>query len=206
MMVGGVGYAGIVLLSTAGAGGVLAAQAAPASSAVEAEFEEAARRFKVPMPLLVAIGDVNTGLEMPSVGTNEYEKGDLHGWGSYGIMQLVQNPSSNTLGEASRLTGIPEEKLKTDRAANIMGGAALLAASQGAAPPRLEGYFGAVDGRGGNGRRYEAVAGIGAGEPFAGEVFERLERGFSRKTKRGELVALRAQDLAARLTGQGEVR
>jgi hypothetical protein len=53
---------------------------------------------------------------------NEYEEGSLHGWGSYGIMALVQNPYSDTLGEASRLTGIPEEELKTDRAANIRGG------------------------------------------------------------------------------------
>jgi hypothetical protein len=30
----------------------------------------------------------------------------------------VQNPYSDTLGEASRLTGIPQEVLKTNRAAN----------------------------------------------------------------------------------------
>jgi hypothetical protein len=48
-------------------------------------------------------------------------------------MALVRNPSADTLGEASRLTGISTEKLKTDRRSNIFGGAALLARSRGEA-------------------------------------------------------------------------
>lgn len=194
----GVGVAGAMLLTTAGAGDVFAQSA----SDLEREFAEAARRFGVPESLLVAMAEVNTGLEMPPADTNEYEKGDLHGWGSYGIMQLVQNPSSDTLGEASRLTGIPEAKLKTDRRSNILGGAALLSESQGASPPRLSDYFGAVDGRGGRGREYRAISGIGSGQPFAEEVFEKLRRGFSRANKRGERVVLRAQDLNARLAAR----
>lgn len=203
----GAGLAGTVLLSAVGATGVLAQPAAPpGDSALEREFAEAARRFRVPEEVLLAMGLVNTGLEMPQPKANEYEPGDLHGWGAYGIMQLVQNPSSDTLGEASRLTGIPEERLKTDRASNIMGGAALLAKSQGERPPRLGDYFGAVDGRGGRGKEYRAVSGIGAGEPFAREVFGKLERGARVRTRAGHEIALRPRDLAARLTEQGEVR
>ncbi len=203
----GVGLAGTVLLSATGAGRVLAEPAAEqGDSVLEGEFAEAARRFRVPEEVLVAMGLVNTGLEMPEPKSNEYERGDLHGWGAYGIMQLVQNPSSDTLGEASRLTGISEEKLKTDRRSNILGGAALLAESQGERPPRLGDYFGAVDGRGGRGKGYRAVSGIGAGEPFAREVFGKLERGARVKTRAGHEIVLRPRDLAAALTEQGEVR
>jgi hypothetical protein len=91
--------------------------------AIVAEFKEAAEEHGVPIKLLMAMGYANTRWEMPPPGANVYAAGDPHGWGSYGIMALVQNPISNTLGEASRLTGIPEEVLKTDRAEVLQTGA-----------------------------------------------------------------------------------
>ena len=97
---------------------------------MEAEFEEAAGQYRVPVELLLAMGYVNTRWEMPPPA-NEYKSGDLHGWGSYGIMALVRNPTSDTLGEASRLTGVSADKLVADRKSNILGGAALLSRSQG---------------------------------------------------------------------------
>ena len=197
----GAGIASAFLLSTMGAGDVFA----QSDSGLEREFAEAANKYAVPVDLLLAMGYVNTRWEMPPPQTNEYEEGDLHGWGSYGIMALVQNPSSNTLGEASRLTGISEEKLKTDRAANIMGGAALLAESQGKKPPRLGDWLGAVAGRGGNGKDYRAVAGVGGGELFAEQVSETLRKGAVSRTKAGERVALQARGLASRVTDRGEV-
>ena len=192
---------GALALSTVGAGGVFAQSA----SGLQREFEEAAEKYAVPVDLLLAMGYVNTRWEMPPAAANEYEKGDLHGWGSYGIMALVQNPSSNTLGEASRLTGIPEEELKTDRAANIMGGAALLAESQGEKPVRLGGWLGAVNGKGGNGKRYRAVAGVGGGDLYEEQVVGLLGSGAQERTKGGEQVVLRARNLAARVTGEGRV-
>lgn len=197
----GAGVTGAFLLAAVGAGSVLAQ---PVSN-LEREFEEAAKEHKIPVEILLAMGYVNTRWEMPPPEVNVYEPGDLHGWGSYGIMALVQNPSSNTLGEASRLTGIPEEKLKTDRAANIMGGAALLAESQGRKPPRLGDWLAAVDGEGGNGKRYQAVAGVGSGQLFAEQVSETLRKGAVARTKRGERVVLQARNLAASVTAQGEV-
>ncbi len=191
----GVGFAGVVLLATAGVGDAPAQQ--PGSSVLEAEFEEAAREYGVPKELLLAMGYVNTLWEMPPPETNEYEPGDLHGWGSYGIMALVQNPSSDTLGEASRLTGISEETLKTDRKSNIRGGAALLAESQGAKATRVGDWFGAVDGRGGNGKVYAAVAGVGGGELYAEQTFDVVKSGASKWTANGELVKLPARSLAA---------
>jgi hypothetical protein len=196
----GIGLAGAFLLATAGVGDALAQQSA---SVLEAEFEEAATEYGVPKELLLAMGYVNTRWEMPPPGSNEYEPGNPHGWGSYGIMALIQNPSSDTLGEASRLTGIPEETLKTDRRSNIRGGAALLAESQGAKPTRLGDWFGAVDGRGGNGRVLEATAGVGGGELYAQQTSEVLTSGASASIASGESIHLPPQSLAARVTARG---
>jgi len=157
----GAGLAGVTLfaaLDTAGALAQAPPKSAPESSLV-AEFRKAAEEHGVPMGLLMAMGWVNTRWEMPSPEANEYQEGDLHGWGSYGIMALVQNPFSDTLGEASRLTGIPEEELKTNRAANIRGAAALLASAVGQQKPSEPPvFFAAVAGRGrAPGRDYAAV-------------------------------------------------
>src|SRR5829696_4359445 len=177
LRLGGAGLAGVVLLGSAGVGTVLArGQHSPREAPLVAEFRAAAEEYGVPMELLMAMGYVNTRWEMPPPWANSYVAGDLHGWGSYGIMALVQNPYSDTLGEASRLTGIPEEELKTDRAANIRGGAALLANAVGTQKSsRLAGFFGAVAGRGrASGHNYRAVAGIGGGELYAEQVFDAL--------------------------------
>ena len=104
------------------------------------EFKDAAKEFGVPLGVLIAMGYVNTRWEMPPPEASEYEEDSLHGWGGYGIMALVKNPSTDTLDEASQLTGIPGEELKTDRRSNIRGGAALLAESQKAqGRPNLKG-------------------------------------------------------------------
>src|ERR671910_1580698 len=165
LMLSGIGLLGVALFGSVEAGVVFAQSEPPAQSrspvgsALAAEFREAAEEYGVPVELLMAMGYVNTRWEMPSPVVNAYEEGDLHGWGSYGIMALVQNPFSDTLGEASRLTGIPEEELKTDRAANIRGGAALLGSAVGTQKSsRLAGFFGAVAGRGrASGHNYRAV-------------------------------------------------
>ena len=172
---------------------IVKARRAPDFSLV-AEFEEAAEEYDVPVELLLAMGYVNTRWEMPPPETSAHEPGNPHGRGAYGIMQLVQNDFADTLGEASRLTDIPEEELKTDRRANILGGAALLAESQGEKPPRLGDYFGAVAGKGGRGKYYEAVAGVGAGEHFAEQVFRTLKKGSSATNLKGEQIELTARE------------
>jgi hypothetical protein len=186
----GAGLAGLALL---GATSELMAQTAPGRSLI-AEFKEAAEKYDVPVVLLLAVGYVNTRLEMPPPEVSAYEPGNPHGRGAYGIMQLVQNDTADTLGEASRLTGISEEELKTDRRSNILGGAALLAEAQGEKSDRLGDYFGAVSGKGGRGKPYEAVAGIGAGRLFAEQVFETLRKGASATIGNGERVDLPSQE------------
>ena len=194
LRLGGAGIAGVALLGAVGTGKLFAQEASPNYSSLVAEFEEAAEAYAVPVSLLLAMGYVNTRWEMPSPEASDYEPGDLHGRGAYGIMQLVRNGTADTLGEASRLTGIPEEVLKTDRRSNILGGAALLGESQGDRPPRLGDYYGAVAGNGGRGRLFKAVAGIGAGELYAEQVFKVLRKGTFEKLLDGEEVSLRSQE------------
>jgi hypothetical protein len=188
----GVGLLGVALFGSIGAGTVFAQSGPWPGVSLAAEFREAAREYGVPMELLMAMGYVNTRWEMPPPETNAYEMGNPHGRGSYGIMALVQNPYSNTLGEASWLTGIPEEELKMNRAANIRGGAALLASSAGGyVPEDLSGLLGAVAGRGlAAGQPYAAVSGIGGGELYAEQVFDVLRTGASKTISSGEMVSL----------------
>jgi hypothetical protein len=198
LRISGVSMAGAALLGVMDSGKALA-QTPPNSSLVE-EFKEAAMEYEVPVSLLLAMSYVNTRWEMPPPEASAYEPGNPHGRGAYGIMQLVQNDSADTLGEASRLTGIPEEQLKTDRRSNILGGAALLAASQGEKPATLGDYFGAVASNEGSGKSYEAVSGVGSGELYAEHVFETLEQGAQAHTLDGEQVSLWAQSLTAWVT------
>lgn len=197
----GAGLAGVMLLSTMGTGEVLA----QSTSGLEQEFGEAADRYAVPVEILLAMGYVNTRWEMPPPQASPYEGGEIEGRGTYGIMALVRNPSADTLGEAAKLTGIPEAELKTDRRANILGGAALLARSQGEKPFKLNEWFGAVNGEGGNGKAYDAVAGIGGGKLYLDQVIEALKSGAEAEISTGEKVILRPQNPAARVTKQGEV-
>src|SRR5918992_333072 len=94
LRLGGAGLAGATLLGTAG-GRVLA----QTDSSLKAKFETAARKYKVPVELLLAMGYYNTLWEMPPPSASAYRKGDPEGRGDYGIMQLTQNPSRNTLGQ-----------------------------------------------------------------------------------------------------------
>ena len=164
------------------------------------EFTDAAKEYGVPAGVLMAMGYVNTRWEMPPPELSAYEDGDPHGWGGYGVMALVQNPSTNTLAEAAELTGLSEEELKTDRAANIRGGAALLAESMGENKPQDPSqWFGAIAGGRGFGalgrgaEEFDAPSGVGGGELYAEQVFAALEEGVSGETKRGERISLQAR-------------
>ncbi|NEB93202.1 N-acetylmuramoyl-L-alanine amidase [Streptomyces bauhiniae] len=106
---------------------VVAAAVQPVSAAPRAEraegpvahaFSSAAAEYGVPRDLLIALGYSETHLDghhgLPSQA------------GGYGVMHLVSNPDQHTLELASRLTGDTARELRTDTAANIRGGAAVL--------------------------------------------------------------------------------
>ena len=85
------------------------------------------------------------------------------------------------LGRAANLTGPSEETLKTERAANIGGGAAVLVAIAGNDRlPNLNGW-------------YEAVDEYGGGDLYAQEVFETLKSGASATISTGESLQLASQ-------------
>jgi hypothetical protein len=192
LKVSGAGLLGVALLGSVGVGTVFAQGNPQPGLSLVTDFRVAAEEYGLPIELLMAMGYVNTRWEMPSPEANYYQWGSLHGWGSYGIMALVQNPFSDTLGEASRLTGIAEEVLKTDRAANIRGGAALLASAAGGYRPEdLTGFFGAIAGRGlAIGQNYTAVSGVGGGDLYAEQVLGVLQTGAARTLSSGETVTL----------------
>jgi hypothetical protein len=174
----GTGLAGAVLLGSA-SGQVLA----QTRTSLKSEFESAAAEYKVPNELLMAMGYVNTLWEMPPPEASDYVPGDIHGRGAYGIMQLVQTPWEDTLGRAASLTGLSEERLKTERAANVRGGAAVLADIAGKNKPSdLNGW-------------YEVVAEYSGGDLYAQEVFETLKSGASATISTGEHLELAPQEV-----------
>jgi N-acetylmuramoyl-L-alanine amidase len=176
LRLGGAGLAGATLLGTAG-GRVLA----QTESTLEAEFETAARKYKVPVELLLAMGYYNTLWEMPSASA--YRKGDPEGRGDYGIMQLTQNPSRNTLGKAAKLTGLSKTRLKNDRSANIEGGAAFLSDLVGRTKPkRLDGW-------------QEALTQYADTDLYASQVYGVLREGASTTISTGERLKLSPQDV-----------
>ena len=178
LRLGGAGLAGATLLGTVG-GGVLA----QTDSSLKAQFEKAARKYKVPVELLLAMGYYNTLWEMPPPSTSAYRKGDPEGRGDYGIMQLTQNPSRNTLGQAAKLTGLSHARLKNDRSANIEGGAAFLSNLVGKTKPRrLYGW-------------QEAITRYANSDLYASQVYGVLRDGASLIISTGERLKLSPQDV-----------
>lgn len=224
------GVFGALTLGALGNSTAFAQSSGGPSSALQQEFEEAAEEFGVPVGVLIAMGYVNTRWEMPPADASEYEEGEIHGWGGYGIMALVKNPSTDTLGEAAQLTGISVEELKTDRKANIRGGAALLAESQKAQGrstfgqnqasqardqgalnrEELGGWLESVSGRGAFGalkisEDVPAAAGVGGGEVYQGQVSLALKQGASGKTEAGEGISLQAREVPEEALSGAEV-
>jgi hypothetical protein len=178
LRVGGAGLAGAALLGTAG-GRVLTRTA----SSLEEQFETAAREYKVPVELLLAMGYYNALWEMPPPSASAYRKGDPEGRGDYGIMQLTQNPSRNTLGKAAKLTGLSEDRLKNDRSANIEGGAAFLSDLVGKAKPKsLDGW-------------QEPLTQYAGTDLYASQVYGVLKSGASLTISTGERMELPPQDV-----------
>jgi hypothetical protein len=193
LRLGAVGVAGTAFFgSPVAVAGVVTARSAPLG--LTAEIERIAGAYGVPAPLLLAMGYVNTRWEMPSPAVSAYQHGDPHRQGVYGVMGLVRNPEADTLGTASRLTGLSPAALMADRAANLAGGAALLGWSQGRGAPRRPGdWLPAVSGAGGRGPTVHATAGVGGGELYAEQVEDALSSGFSVHTSDGERLVLAAR-------------
>ncbi|WP_223290895.1 N-acetylmuramoyl-L-alanine amidase [Streptomyces avicenniae] len=98
-----------------------------------------------------------------------------------------------TLERAAELTGLSPDELRTSAAANIEGGAALLAAAQrdlGAAPgDDPAAWYGAV-------AAYAGADTQDAAEVFADDVYDVIATGEERVTDSGQRVVLTPQDVA----------
>ncbi|MFG2636783.1 N-acetylmuramoyl-L-alanine amidase [Streptomyces sp. NPDC048362] len=104
-----------------------------------------------------------------------------------------------TLPRAAELTGIPAERLRTDPAANVAGGAALLAAAQKelGEPPSADpaDWYGAV-------ARFSGADDTATAAAYADDVYDILRTGEERTTDDGQLVALAARPGLAPDTAQ----
>jgi N-acetylmuramoyl-L-alanine amidase len=106
-----------------------------------------------------------------------------------------------TLPKAAELTGLPAEKLRTDPAANVAGGAALLAAAQKELGEPLSAdpadWYGAV-------ARFSGADDTATAAAYANDVYDVLRTGEERTTDDGQLVALAAQPRLTADTAQLE--
>ncbi|GGJ30363.1 N-acetylmuramoyl-L-alanine amidase [Streptomyces brasiliensis] len=95
-----------------------------------------------------------------------------------------------TLPKAADLTGIPAEELRTDAAANVAGGAALLAAAQQDLGEPLSAdpadWYGAV-------ARFSGAEDTATAAAYANDVYDVLRSGEERVTDQGQPVTLAAQ-------------
>ncbi|MEV4573879.1 N-acetylmuramoyl-L-alanine amidase [Nonomuraea jabiensis] len=96
---------------------------------------------------------------------------------------LSASPPPTTLPEAGRLIGADPALLRTDPAANIRGGAALLASYQDRPSANPADWYAAV-------ARYSGSEDAAAAREFADEVFSVMREGAQRRTDDGHLVRL----------------
>lgn len=169
----------VLVVSAVGSG----ASADARRTSLADEMDRASREYGVPRELLLAMGYVNTRWEMPPPSASDYESGDPEGQGNYGVMALVRNPSRDTLGKASSLTGLAVKTLERDRASNVRGGAAVLADLAGERKPSDLGGW------------YDAVSDYGGGELYAQQVYEVLKGGGATTTTTGEHLQLAPHDV-----------
>ncbi|WP_049556757.1 N-acetylmuramoyl-L-alanine amidase [Nonomuraea sp. SBT364] len=182
----------------------------------QAAFAAAAEEFKVPQSVLLGVSylesrwDAHAG--QPSndagfgpmhltdaaayTGSNHHDEGTEDPRGDESRPSAVPEqqaapveiPASlRTMEKAAQLTGESHERLRTDPAANIRGGAALLADYQKALGAPLSDepgdWYGAV-------ARYSGAEESEAAKFFADEVFATIEQGEQRVTDDGHRVTL----------------
>ncbi|GAA2902188.1 N-acetylmuramoyl-L-alanine amidase [Nonomuraea rubra] len=99
------------------------------------------------------------------------------------LRESAAAPPRTTLPEAGRLIGVEPARLRTDPAANIRAGAALLASYQQRPSAEPADWHGAV-------ARYAGTDDPVASRAFADEVFSVMREGAERRTDDGHLVRL----------------
>lgn len=175
--------AGVIAFS-----GVLPGTAAPPPQApvipgaeLAKAFAAAADQYDVPRDLLVALGYAESHLD----GHN----GKPSQAGGYGMMHLVSNPTNRTLSEATKLTGLPTERVAKESAANIAGAAAVLdsyadkAGLTEAQRDDVDNWYQVV-------AEYSHSADLPTGKLYADEVFRLIGDGLQVKSGAGAGITI----------------
>ncbi|MDN5852096.1 MAG: N-acetylmuramoyl-L-alanine amidase [Actinomycetia bacterium] len=152
----------------------------------QAAFERASEASGVPQDLLLAVSYLesrwNDHGASPSVsggyGPMHLVDSGVAGWDARGDDSRGTSVSDGSLQVAAELTGLSERQLRSEPAANICGGAAVLASYAPKQSATLSSWS-------------DSVARYG-GKRFAREAYEVLRDGERRTTNDGETVALAA--------------
>ncbi|MGW5049182.1 N-acetylmuramoyl-L-alanine amidase [Streptomyces griseoluteus] len=187
---------------------VTAQAATPAPSGPGARqhaFAAAAAKYHVPARVLLAVsyqesawddhaGQVSTSggygpMHLTDVTPAMLASGAAGAVGRADLADLAKDPALHTLRAAAELTGLSAAELREDPAANIAGGAALLASYQKSVRGTLSAdpgqWYGAV-------ARYNGSGGQRTATAFADRVFTTLRTGAARTTSDGQRVSMAA--------------
>ncbi|MGW5333308.1 N-acetylmuramoyl-L-alanine amidase [Streptomyces bauhiniae] len=168
-------------------------------------FTDASAKYHVPTGVLLAVsyqesawddhaGQVSTSggygpMHLTDVTPAMLASGPAGAVGRSDLADLAKDPALHTLRAAAKLTGLSPAELRENPAANIAGGAALLASYQKSARGTLSAdpgqWYGAVARYGGSARQRAATA-------FADRVFTTLRTGAARTTSDGQRVSVAA--------------
>lgn len=159
-------------------------QAQTAAHSLNQAFAAAAQEFGVPRDVLVAIAYAETRFDDHN-GEPSIDNG-------YGLMHLVDNPTTQTLSRAARLLQLPPATLISDMTANIRGGAALLDAYadeqglQGAQRQALGAWYPIV-------ARYSNASDPALARLYADDVYRLLNEGLRGVSNQGEVISVSGQ-------------
>lgn len=176
-----------------------------AGTSRQQDFASAAAEYDVPVDVLLGVAyqesawdshgarhstDGGFGpMHLTDVTPAMMAGGDAGAAGRKELSALAAKPALHTLQAAAKLTGLSPDALRTDSAANIRGGAALLASYEksvaGGTPADPAKWYGAVARYSQSTQRQSAVV-------FADRVFGTLRKGASRVTQDGQRVHLGA--------------
>ncbi|MBO0825621.1 MAG: N-acetylmuramoyl-L-alanine amidase, partial [Actinobacteria bacterium] len=186
----------IRIVSPLAAAGLIAwLAAAPAATAgaaagpgpLGAAFQAAAQHENVPEDLLLAVSYLRTGW-------NAGYQADESGLTFYGPMALSADRNGHgTLAQAAADLGLSASQLETDPAANIMGGAAVLAddakATNGKKAATLGQWYGAL-------ADFTGVTYYEPAKEFADSVYALLGQGVTGAATDGEQLSVAAQQVS----------
>lgn len=182
---------------------------------LQADFTTAADAYHVPRQVLLAVGyqesawDTHGGrystdggygpMHLTDVTPAMMAGGDAGAAGRGDLKRMAADPALHTLQAAAKLTGLPVARLRTDPAANIRGGAALLASYQKTATGSVSAdpgdWYAAV-------ARYSQAGQRQGASAFADRVFATVRKGAARTTADGARVRLAADSDVTPDTGQ----